>query len=269
MNIELGNVMRAKIIRAIQGQLSDGKWENSPAMEKYWRHFEVEGTTLIIENAGGFYGKSEEWIKNWFAGKIKAVVQDEIGYSSKSMEWKRECVEISQFISYSNDITVSHCYECYDWLKGRSGHMYGFQFEENNPSYKEFKNVVQRQIDEFSDKHIFNEIEEYNNWKESVIELFMSKYKDLIKECSDTNAFKEYIDNITSEKYHLMWPDIATSAVILAKSLNKESQFFIEITQRNNYSMTPNDCFRAAYFDKSEGLRMEIYNSIRKKYSTT
>ena len=33
---------RAKdIINAVVGQLSDGIWENSPQMEKYWRNLEV------------------------------------------------------------------------------------------------------------------------------------------------------------------------------------------------------------------------------------
>ena len=36
--INLGNTTRAKIVRAIIGQLSDGKWENSPGMYKYWRY---------------------------------------------------------------------------------------------------------------------------------------------------------------------------------------------------------------------------------------
>ena len=126
LRIELGSKTNAQVIYAVLGQMSDGMWENSPAVEKYWRNADVDGTELVINTAypSGFYGKSEEQIKDYFAKKIKEVVQDEVGNNKEG--WRRDNTEES---CYMHDLPVSVCYECYDFLKDRKGHTYGHNKE--------------------------------------------------------------------------------------------------------------------------------------------
>lgn len=80
------------VLSSVMGQLSDGIWENSPAMDKFWLFAEIgreaDGEVTIrvstdyadykwsprrpIQN--GFTGMSDAQIRGWFARKIRAVV---------------------------------------------------------------------------------------------------------------------------------------------------------------------------------------------------
>ena len=116
--IDLETVTNAKIITAVIGQLSDGTWENGN-LDRYWKNANVDGTELIIDRNynSGFNDKSEKQIKEYFAKKLKQVVQEEVGNNKQG--WRRDNTQISDYISYNHDITVSMCYECYDFLKER------------------------------------------------------------------------------------------------------------------------------------------------------
>lgn len=125
MIIDLQTMDNARVIDAVLGQMSDGMWENSPSMDKYWMNAEVHGTELEINTDtwnSGFRGKSEEQIRSYFAKKIKQVVQEEVGGNKEG--WKRENTDQS---CYMHDIEVSKCYKCYDYLLGRMGHTYGHE----------------------------------------------------------------------------------------------------------------------------------------------
>lgn len=82
------------ILESVIGQLSDGMWENSPRMERYWKFVCIDegiDTAIIcvsnkhliyslykggvIENA--FLGKSDSEILLWFAEKIRQVAKEE------------------------------------------------------------------------------------------------------------------------------------------------------------------------------------------------
>ena len=120
--IDLQTMNNARVIDAVLGQMSDGMWENSPGMEKYWKNANVNGTDLIINTGynSGYCNKSEEQIRQYFANKIKQVVQDEVGGNKQG--WNRLNTQES---CYMHDLPVSVCYECYDSLRGRLGHTYG------------------------------------------------------------------------------------------------------------------------------------------------
>lgn len=114
-----------KIMNRLIGQMSDGKWENSRAMEKYWkncRFYLGEGGKVMLEVKSPFVfrGQSEEEILSWFADKVKAVVKDEEEYYGT--EWKRDSKTPTRFLGdwrAEGVITVGDCYKVYDVLKGR------------------------------------------------------------------------------------------------------------------------------------------------------
>jgi hypothetical protein len=69
----------------------------------------------------GFNGKDETWIKNWFAGKIKEIVYDEMG----GKQWDRNDKTTSSYLSrdYGENpaiVTVSDAYKAYEILNGRN-----------------------------------------------------------------------------------------------------------------------------------------------------
>ncbi len=143
MIIPLGNKVRAEVISSVLGQLSDGIWENSNGMSKYWKFADVDGTDLDISDEmydnsysyyhnpvrNGFYGKSEKEIKDWFANKSKQVVKiwaEDYGKNPNDV-WDRNNTDVVTYMGGHGvpRITVADVYECYDFLKGRSGKKYG------------------------------------------------------------------------------------------------------------------------------------------------
>lgn len=148
MIIPLGNKVRAEVIDSVLGQLSDGIWENSSAMDKYWMFADVDGTDLVIDDEpfvdergwgrygstrrriqNGFYGKSETEIKNWFANKAKQVVKiwaEDYYHKDPKVVWNRNNTDNVTYMGGHDvlDVTVADVYECYDFLKGRSSKKY-------------------------------------------------------------------------------------------------------------------------------------------------
>lgn len=120
--IPLRDKKDAKIIEGLIGQLSDGMWENSPWMEKYWTTIDIEGTNLIIKKRSNFRTSlfnpftNEPQAKKWLAGKLKAVIKDEFPHKDS---WSKTNKDITGYISYNNDITVADVYSLYDWLLDR------------------------------------------------------------------------------------------------------------------------------------------------------
>jgi len=133
ITIPLGNKMRAEVVDSVLGQLSDGIWENSGRMGKYWGYADVNGTDLEVDDTdwqSGFRGKSEADIRNWFADKAKQVVKIYFeDYGIPSTDWKRN--NDAEEVDYMHSgITVADVYECYDYLKQRKGkYQYGTQPE--------------------------------------------------------------------------------------------------------------------------------------------
>jgi hypothetical protein len=127
-----------EIIRSVEGQLSDGMWENSFAMRGYWLFFCVDsapdGEVLIhIANDWGDmdFGKmrynkfgdmkGQYEVLEWFAKKIKQIIKQEQkdAWENHPIEWKRDCEVVSKYLGYDEQITVKDCYEAYDILLGR------------------------------------------------------------------------------------------------------------------------------------------------------
>lgn len=141
MIIKLGTPTRAEVIDSVIGQLSDGIWENNGSMNKYWMFARVKGTDLEISEDyskrygssrtiwNGFDGKSEKEIKDWFANKAKQVVKiwAEDYHKDQKAVWDRDNTDVVDYMGGHGvpNVTVADVYECYDFLKGRSGKKYG------------------------------------------------------------------------------------------------------------------------------------------------
>lgn len=108
------------VLNAVIGQLSDGIWENSRGMEKYWEYADIErkGSEIYIvvdrdSWASGYRGKSDEDIKRYFAQKVKQIVKEE------GLEWSRDNTDVSNYLDYHSGVTVQDAYRVYDKLLGR------------------------------------------------------------------------------------------------------------------------------------------------------
>ena len=130
------------ILDAIIGQMSDGMWENSPAMEHYWRFINVEkiGKELAFVvnrtqgewEAGGRPGHNhftenyfmtklggkEDAIKQFMAKKLKAIAKEEIKDEHDPIGWERNNEMESGYLAG----TISDVYFVYETLLGRSGY---------------------------------------------------------------------------------------------------------------------------------------------------
>lgn len=122
------------VLQSVEGQLSDGIWENSPRMEGYWL-FETTGMEgddvyIYISNDWGEYRWNRpKWnafcnmtdyaVRCWFANKIKQIIKQEQkdNWPNHPIEWKRDCEEVSLYMH--DDLTVRECYRAYDRLLGR------------------------------------------------------------------------------------------------------------------------------------------------------
>ena len=112
------------IIDSVIGQLSDGKWENSPAMRKYWAYCQVDvrgGLVVLQVNdedwSSGFRNRDDAWVRKFFACKIKQVAYDELS----GLRWNRTDTSELSYLSQSSKVTVSAAYEAYDAILGRKG----------------------------------------------------------------------------------------------------------------------------------------------------
>ena len=131
------------VIDSVHGQLSDGKWENTPGYDKYWTNFDVEtaddGEVIFKVNADGattwckrfmpnpFYGMSDVEFKTWIANKIKAVVNDERkDCAAEFGKWDRRNIDHTTIYLGKYDevlraivTTVADVYCTYEALLGR------------------------------------------------------------------------------------------------------------------------------------------------------
>jgi hypothetical protein len=108
---------RLAILSSVIGQMSDGIWENSRAMEKYWKSLDYgkdHNDFIWLEDA---YGVTSD-VFDFFANKIKKIIQIEIEDGNTSLTWSRTCGAMPYYMHGS--VTVGDCYELYELLKGRN-----------------------------------------------------------------------------------------------------------------------------------------------------
>ena len=109
---------RLAILGSVIGQMSDGIWENTRSMEKYWKslNYGTDANGYIwLEDRNGVCAD----VYDFFANKIKQIIKVEIddGYTS-GLVWGRTCT-VQPCYMHGN-VTVGDCYEMYELLKGRN-----------------------------------------------------------------------------------------------------------------------------------------------------
>ena len=130
----LKGIINKEILQSVEGQLSDGIWENSSKMDGYWlfEHIDsVDGEVVIcISNQyceyrwnrvkrNLFFGMRDEDIKAWFAKKIKQIVKIDLKDNAPQIKWKRGEDYKLNYIGYDYDISINDCYNAYDVLLNR------------------------------------------------------------------------------------------------------------------------------------------------------
>lgn len=126
-----------EVLSSVLGQMSDGIWENSGRMNKYWRFAEIKVAPnnrvyIEIENVSGKSNYDHRWTENgfsrmtdeevlqFFANKVKYIMQLELKDDNITDGWKRDNTEfMSSYLNYHEDISVAEVYCIYDILKGR------------------------------------------------------------------------------------------------------------------------------------------------------
>lgn len=108
---------RQNILGSVIGQMSDGIWENTRSMEKYWKSldFGVDTSGYIwLEDRNGVTTD----VYDFFANKIKQIIKVEIDDGNNSLVWSRTCASVPHY--FHGKVTVGDCYEMYELLKGRN-----------------------------------------------------------------------------------------------------------------------------------------------------
>jgi hypothetical protein len=115
---------RLSILGSVIGQMSDGIWENTRSMEKYWKSLsygkDASGNIYLEDNWGVCANPID-----FFANKIKQIIKIEIDDGNNSgLRWDRTC-SVSPFYIHGH-VTVGDCYELYEMLKGRDTTKYRY-----------------------------------------------------------------------------------------------------------------------------------------------
>jgi hypothetical protein len=109
---------RLTILGAVIGQMSDGIWENTRSMEKYWKSLDYgtdENGYIWLEDQNGVCAD----VYDFFANKIKQIIKVEIDDGcTPGLVWSRTCTVRPCYVH--GNVTVGDCYEMYELLKGRN-----------------------------------------------------------------------------------------------------------------------------------------------------
>jgi hypothetical protein len=106
------------ILSSVIGQMSDGIWENTRSMEKYWKSldYRTDASGYIIIEDRHFVCSDPV---DFFANKIKQIIKIEIDDGNSRMSWDRLCSVTPSYIG-RGVATVGDCYQLYELLKGRN-----------------------------------------------------------------------------------------------------------------------------------------------------
>ena len=152
--VGLSDAKSKDVINAVVGQLSDGIWENSPGMERYWGFTDgmddsgniivYNGYFSVREFAGkdrygakkydfkwvysAFNNMDDDAVKKYFANKIKQIVKE------GGLTWSRDNTQPCEYLNYNSGVTVRDAYKVYDKLLGRVDRIKDEEPVEENPA---------------------------------------------------------------------------------------------------------------------------------------
>ena len=201
-----------EVLLSVIGQLSDGIWENSRGMEKYWQYADIitKGSEIYIsvnteDYRSGYRGKSEQDIKRYFAQKVKQIVKEE------GLEWSRDNTDPCYYLDYNSGVTVQDAYRVYDKLLGRVDRI---KTEESKEIITERGKRIAR-YREFDNGHVLHQWDEMSNEeaeekaKQASIEnpndVYYVAYDDIMNPRSDISWYRgnQYTIEDIMNKRHL------------------------------------------------------------------
>lgn len=154
----LEGAVNQRLLHAVLGQLSDGKWQNSPRMEPYWLCADIinDNNHIFIRICGkswiSYCGRSypnlyadmsDDKVKLFFATKIKQLIKDE--FEGNKNAWKRNNETESDYL---NNTKICDAYYAYDVLKGRNT---------SNKVYSKVDTVFESLMSNFKSDEVINE----------------------------------------------------------------------------------------------------------------
>lgn len=127
-----------EILSSVIGQCSDGIYENSPSVEPYWRFSSVllnpdtEEVEIRISKSGYDYAwmkrgyisnpftvKTDQEIRNWFARKIKTIINIEAKDKGTVLKFSKKNGYKMQYLGTWEN-TVGEAVEVYNSLKNKN-----------------------------------------------------------------------------------------------------------------------------------------------------
>ena len=126
------------IFDSLMGQISDGYWENSDRMQKYWNFAKIchglNGEVVIEVESDGYtwdkwsyrmtvnpyYHMSDNKIREFFANKMKTIAKVEMEDENAGNMWKRDCEMALHYLGRDSNITVRDIYCIYDLMHSRN-----------------------------------------------------------------------------------------------------------------------------------------------------
>lgn len=213
--VGLNDAKTRDIINAVVGQLSDGIWENSPGMDKYWRFtdgMDKDGNIIVYDGYAeetsygygqrrpiwyysAFSGKSDDEVKRYFASKIKQIVKEE------GLDWDRNNTQPCDYLNYNSGVTVRDAYKVYDKLLGRIDRITDSELKESDEDIKRDLNIEPGSDEEAMLDELYEEPENPRDYAED------EPFPDEGQNITDNSDYspEEFIQamNISNEVYDL------------------------------------------------------------------
>ena len=100
-------------LRGVLGQMSDGIWENTPSMGKYWRYADISDDGIIHAEdfeGSGWKDMSESDIKRFFGEKVKRIAMICMEDEGAQGVWSEGCKKTCRYLgcTYGDAYVVSH-----------------------------------------------------------------------------------------------------------------------------------------------------------------
>lgn len=216
------------ILNSVMGQLSDGIWENSRSMEKYWKYISsiyLEGNHVIINvrndsydtGTNPYYNMSDSQIREFFAKKIKAVVKEELAYDGDLKGWDRKNEKESTYLSRrEKTVRIKDAYYAYEKMLGRNTLKHReYEDLKTEHCHSKLGKLIREGIDydtwlekryaesqgeDMNGNPLYGEDDDEDpNWTESIEEFTDEDYKELVD--LESKLFKRFgNDNAGKEK---------------------------------------------------------------------
>lgn len=116
-----------EILDSIIGQMSDGIWEDSPAVERYWKNIHVRwdaDARMFVVDVAPWLFENETGARKYLASKLKQIVKKELELSNPDIKWCRGCGEYLAY--FHSHPTVGDVYFVYDRLLNRGTWKYDY-----------------------------------------------------------------------------------------------------------------------------------------------